>query len=260
VVNVGPHLVGLIDADLAKLNGAELAGGVLSSLNGIELQTGKSISGRGTVNGNVRNVFGVFMGTPETEGLELTGVVTGSGVYFNTVITGLDRPGLSGGFNVVGGSQTIDVEIGIEGPKSGYFDIPAEEVPGSDDQIIPGEFDQYYVFGSFPGLPQTYTFNGTMKVTLDEGYTPSVAEFLVIQTGEYELMEGMVFGPGELEFGPNFKLMLPELPAGFDWDVDQVEGTAGHLILSIVPEPGTLLLLASSGLCLLLYAWRIRRW
>ncbi|MHC4181530.1 MAG: hypothetical protein ACYSWU_28885, partial [Planctomycetota bacterium] len=106
-LEVGPHLVGLKDADEAELYGAHMAGGTISSFNGIRLLPlnpadgfNSRLYGFGEVNGNV--VMGIeghptaaFVVADLGQTIEFTGVVqTGNSTFVNDVsISGTERVG-----------------------------------------------------------------------------------------------------------------------------------------------------------------------
>ncbi|MHC4180634.1 MAG: hypothetical protein ACYSWU_24305, partial [Planctomycetota bacterium] len=165
-LEVGPHSVGLKDVDEAELYGAHMAGGTISSFNGIHLlplnmadALNSRLYGFGKVNGNV--VMGT-QGVPTAavvvadpgQTIELTGVVqTGSSTFVNDVIiTGTERLGFSPAVGMKLGGAPIgpDVVLDIYGDVGADFEseIPDSILPPPSDPV--SGYGQFYVAGSEP--------------------------------------------------------------------------------------------------------------
>ena len=97
------------------------------------------------------------------------------------------------------------------------------------------------VAGSTPGsgydqleISGLATLDGTLDVDLMDGFTPSAGQ-------SFDLFEGAMTG--------NFsQVNLPALPSGLSWDAENLY-TAG--VVTVVPEPSTLALLAVGAVALL---------
>ena len=94
---------------------------------------------------------------------------------------------------------------------------------------------------------------------------PEPSTFALIVTGQawlmdWATMEQVLLPEGSVDIEPDFIVDtsgIPLAPPGLLW---QESRSDQGLTLRIVPEPGTLVLLITGGLGLLLSAWRKRRW
>lgn len=265
-VNAGSHLVGLIDADQAELHGATIAGGAISSLTSIQMQPSDVgnqqtwITGYGAINGAfTAGVSGnpsqaIVAGDAANGGIEMPGVVNGNGLWINVQHTGLFTSGFSPAYTPVGGngSQTGASIIEIFGPNAGSL---------SGTIGVPGDFDQFYVFGmqNGDGTPYTgYLLDGTLDITLD-GYSPVLGDsFQIFETGTFELGP-FTYGEGMIAYGSGFQINFANAPlnGGLQWGVD---ATSSGLTLNVqaVPEPSTIVLLLLGSLGMIV-AWRRRK-
>jgi len=123
------------------------------------------------------------------------------------------------------------------------------------------------------------TLNGPVEVKLIEWpagsgiYDPQAGDtFELVEVGEFvvkgipPIIPDINYQVGSVARGEAMKLILPELSDGLVWEypswVDAPYGdvagqTFDSLTLTVVPEPGTLLLSVTGGLALLL--WRRRK-
>jgi len=279
-VNAGSNLVGVIDKNEAEVFAVLLeAGGTLSSLNGILLSglvvNNSSGVGPATINGNFTN-NGFVDGADD--GITMTGVVDGTGSFSNVKFEGLFRAGASAGFVAAGnGSEVPYHQVEVFGPEHGQV---LAELPTKDD-LDPGGYDQLLVYGNEVGKPPKpgVTFTGTVELQLVEGFVPEAGmEFHLVVPGRF-LVKGTPpftqdkeYEVGTIARGEDpVTLLAPELPDDLLWvtpwwlgapfeEVLAAGNSFGSLTISVVPEPGTLLMLILGGLCLLACAWRKRRW
>ena len=267
VVNVGSHLVGLIDADQAELHGATIAGGTLSSLTSIQMAVtdtsdiNTALTGYGTVNGKFtagasgQSGAAFVIGDASNGGITMTGTVNGNGVWQNVTQAGLFTAGFSPGYNLFGENSSLNatiVEIG--GDQAAVFNGAA---------TTPGDYDQGYVYGMADGSSVAYDgfqLLGKMTIQLIDSFLPELGdEFLLFETGEFDVF-GTHYGTGEIVYGEAFDLDLSNavLADGLAWHVD---ATSEHLMLSVqaVPEPGTIVMLLGCAVAAGVYCQRKRR-
>ncbi|MBA3484035.1 MAG: hypothetical protein H0T51_19700 [Pirellulales bacterium] len=188
----GVHQVTLLDANQAVLGsytrlGEASADGTLTSANGLLLQLGRSIAGRGriesanlaakavTINGDVE-------GESAANPLELTGFVTGSGNMDKVVFSGTYSPGTGTALTSIGdatltSAATLRMEIG-----------------GS----IQGVYHDALAFAGSLNL------GGTLQVALIDSYKPRAND-------EFHLFQGTTLGTFAA-------FAFPSLEPGLEWD------------------------------------------
>ena len=284
---VGPHTVGLMDTDLAKVfRGATIAGGTLGSVMGIELQSGtvfqRTIKGPGTIAGNVRfngsSVAGISLAQP----LVFPGVVEGLGTFSFAQFTGLLRLGASPVYIPSSGGNQFQGTLLAEiwGPNAGQarFDEAAQDIVGEAD---PQGYHQFGIFdGTALGGAPTDTLGGTLQIDVFGGYVPLPGdEFRIFEAVAIPLPPELGFPGDEFPAG-NFTgwfdtVVLDSALTGdwfWRWEYPDHSTDLGPAVggrpsqdlllsatLTIVPEPGTLVLLLSGALGLLAWGWRRRR-
>jgi hypothetical protein len=277
-LEVGSNMVGLKDADEAPLYGAHMAGGTISSFNGIRLlpinmadELNSRLYGFGQVNGNV--VMGIEgVPTPAVvvadlgQTIEFTGVVqTGTSTFVNNVIiTGTERLGFSPAVGMKLGGAPIGPDAVVEV----YGNVGADFESEIPDSLSPpladpeNGYGQFYVAGGeSPVSGKIALTTGTSDYVGQAGHT-----FDLIVTGEAWLMDWSTFPPenvllpeGSVNIDPGFIVDTSGIPLAspaLHWE--EFRSDKG-LTLKIVPEPGTLVLLLTGGLGLLLLVWRRRR-
>ena len=214
-LNVGGNAVVILSSGTAVLGSQTniAAGGSLTALNGIQLGNPSSVdatkvltaTGAATINGNFIN-NGVVNG-PTGSGQELTftqfvkgaGSTTGN-VEYQASYQPSNSPNAVSVQNVLlDSTSTLIMELAGVTPGSGYdqLDISGEAV-----------------------------LDGTLDVTLIDGFTPSAGE-------GFDIFDGPATG--------NFNQVdLPALGNGLQWDTSQLYASGE---ISVVPEPSTLALL-----------------
>ena len=215
------NIVTLLDANQAVVGsltqlGTAAADGTLIAANGLVVEFGKNIVGRGTVNTpndplapltNNGAIIGDFAGA-----IVLTGYVKGVGTFDGVTVTGTLSPGLSPTRLYVG-----NLAIGVGGEL-------LMELGGT---AAGSEHDQLFSTGLL-------TLAGTLDIKLIGGFDPQLGD-------EFDLFEGSMSGAF-------VAFELPGLQAGLDWDTSSL-----HIdgVISVTPEPATLSLLALGGLAVL---------
>jgi hypothetical protein len=211
-LEVGPHFLGLKDADEASLYGAHIEGGTISTFNGLRVLPlnmadglNSRLYGFGTVNGNVvmgieGNPTAAFVVADLGENIDFTGVVqTGLSTFVNDVsISGTERLGFSPavGMKLRGAPIGPDVVLDIYGDVSADFEseIPDSILPPPSDPV--SGYGQFYVAGS---EPSRVFGKMTLKAGAPEGMEPYVGQaghtFDLIVTGQAWLMDWDRYGP-----------------------------------------------------------------
>jgi hypothetical protein len=207
--------------------------------------------------------------------LELTGLVTGAWTDFgNVVFSGSPKPGFSAAFTKTGpGSDYGDTPFEFGGTTS--FER-TEDPP--EDIFVEGNYSQYYNFGTEagPGEPTMFSnptlaldpetaFAWNQLVGGDELYLLVVGEWNTVKPGPPPIGGARSFKAGLIAYGETFEadllaqmgLITPQLAGGVSWGPYTM--TDQLLMLTLVPEPGTLVMLLSGGLGMLLLVWRRRR-
>jgi len=192
---VGAYNVTIHDSNQAALGsltqlGTDTADGTLVADNGLVVEFGKNIVGRGTVDTPNNPLLpltnnGAIIGDP-SDPIELTGYVKGVGTLENVTVSGTLSPGLSAvrlhATNLgIGGSGKLIMELG--GLSGG------------------SEYDQLEVAG---GL----TLGGTLQVVLIDEFVPDVGD-------RFDILDFAVGALNDTEFDD---LELPELTGRHGWD------------------------------------------
>ncbi len=206
--------------------GAGSAGGTLRAANGMLLEQGKNLAGRGTVYGNFINqghVYGDGAATGQTIVFAAGSTVSGIGSFENVVFDGTYSPGNSPAItNLSGGqfssSSSLLMELGGTQPGTQY-----DRVVDSGVLTLLG---------------------GTLNVVLYNGFVPSLGEsFDILQYGQ---LSG--------DFGT---VTYPALTGSLSWERTT---SATAMTITVVPEPATFVLstLATAGLAVIV-RWRKER-
>ena len=214
---VRSHTVTLDDRNQAVLGAlTTIEGGVLAAPNGLLVNFGRNLVGRGLVetpNDPTKPLTnnGTIAGDSMSEPLVLKGYVKGVGTVDNVVFEGTYAPGLSAARVYVGNAgfsqlSRLVMELGGTGA---------------------GEYDQLFTSG-------VLNLGGTLHVELLGVFVPQYGS-------AFKLFNGNLAGTFE-------GVELPALPMGLAWSTDVLH-TGGTL--SVVPEPATLSLLALGGLAML---------
>ena len=223
--------VEFLDRNLAVLGaltqlGDGSAGGTLRAANGMLLEQGKNLVGRGTVHGNFVNQGDVY-GDGSTAGQKIVfaagSTVSGIGSFENVVFDGTYSPGNSPAItNLTNGqfSSASSLLIELGGKQSGT------------------QYDRVVVSGVLTLL------GGTLNVALYNGFVPSYGNsFEILQYGQ---LSG--------DFG---SVNYPALSGGLSWERTT---SATAMTITVVPEPSTyaISVIATAGLAGLM-RWRKRR-
>ncbi len=219
----GAHTVTIHDADAGVLGsltvlGAASAGGTLAAPNGLLIEQGKNLVGRGHVAGNLVNQGSVVGdGTAPAarivfdEGYVVSGTGSLKKVLFNGTYSPGNSPGLTHLANAAWGpSATVNVEIG--GRRAG------------------SEYDRIVLSG------ESVRLDGTLLVDLIDAFEPRDGD--TFQIFDFDALPA---GPA----GQFHTVDLPPLGQGLAWDAAglYIDGT-----LRVAPEPGTLSLAALGAL------------
>ncbi len=278
ILDVGAHAVTLMDADEADLSVALLAGGSLGSSSRTHLDPavgyGGYITGEGTLYGDF--VVGVkdganglgIVGTGA--GIDIAGTVSGnwrnlSG--FNVVGQGRILGGFSPGNNPLGPGNAGALEFGIGGVVGGSVE---KQVDGEWESSN-GDYTQYFVHGDIEGHAGTRVESVTLKLDQEWNEEKGMELFewadlkpgdklVLIQAHEWSMLKlGSAsveedVARGRIIYADGFETKLQGVLdtitlADGVW-IDPIV-TGNELSLLVVPEPGTLVLLATGGLGLL---------
>ncbi|MAT69108.1 MAG: hypothetical protein CMJ58_06235 [Planctomycetaceae bacterium] len=187
------YAVTLADANQAVVGAVTHLGdgvnnGTLNAPNGLVVNFGRNITGRGQISSTNALAQAVIMngavnGDSIANYLEFTGFVKGVGTFNNVAFSGTFSPGLSPALVKVGSALLADssvLEMEIGGANHG------------------GQYDAIDVAG-------TLSLGGTLKVSLLDGFAPQAGD-------EWQLFDGSLAG-GFAGFD------LPALAAGLSWDV-----------------------------------------
>jgi T5SS/PEP-CTERM-associated repeat protein len=223
--------VELLDRNLAVLGsltqlGDDFAGGTLRAANGMLLEQGKNLTGRGTVYGNFVNQGDVYGddSVPLSKIVFAAGsTVSGIGSFENVVFDGTYSPGNSPAItNLSNGefsaASSLLIELGGTQPGTQY-----DRVVDSGVLTLLG---------------------GTLNVALYNGFVPSYGNsFEILQYGQ---LSG--------DFGT---VNYPALSGGLSWEQTT---SATAMTITVVPEPSTYAMaaIATAGLAGLM-RWRKRR-
>jgi hypothetical protein len=196
--------------------GDAAADGALIAANGLLVEFGKNVVGRGTVDTpndplapltNNGDIVGDFPGA-----IVLTGYVEGIGTLDNVTVTGTLSPGLSTTRLYVG-----NLDIGAAGEL--LMELGGPAVGSGHDQIF---------------STGVLSLGGALAIELIGQFDPQLGN-------EFDLFDGAISG----EFAT---FDLPGLPSGLTWDTNSLytDGT-----ISVTPEPATMVILALGGLAVI---------
>lgn len=279
-LNTGAQQVNLLSAGVAKLGAfTTLAGGSLSSLHGIELDSGKSVTGYGTINGAFKNQ-GTVNGTAGAEVIRFTGFVSGAGSYAGSVqFDGVFSPGNSpaaisfAGDATLANSSLLLMEIAgdDQGTEYDHLDV-------SDKLTLGGVMAVQFIDGFMPTSPLSFdlfdwgTVAGSFKalnLPIVDGFAWNTSQLLT--TGTISLTPSFA-----ADFNSNGQVDAADLAiwkTGFGATGGRAAGdaTGDNLVTGAdfllwqqqfgsaaattpanasIPEPATLSLLAACGLAL----------
>lgn len=205
------YAVTLQDSNQAVLGAVTQLGdgssnGTLNASNGLVVNFGRNIIGRGTVNSTNTLAKSVIMngdvsGDSITNYIEFTGYVKGVGGFNNVAFSGTYAPGLSPALVTVGNviytpSNTLDMDLG--------------------GLLRGGQFDGIDITG-------TAVLGGELQLTLINGFNPSMGD-------QFNLFDGATTGTFA-------SYDYPSLGAGLYWDNSQLYSMG---IVQVVPEPAML--------------------
>jgi hypothetical protein len=222
--------VELLDRNLAVLGaltqlGDGCAGGTLRAVNGMLLEQGKNLVGRGTVYGNFVNQGDVY-GDGSTTGQKIVfaagSTVSGIGSFENVVFNGTYSPGNSPAITSLSNgefssSSSLLIELGGTQPGTQY------------DRVI--------------DTGVLSLLGGTLNVVSYNGFAPSFGD-------SFEILQ---YGRLSGDFGT---VNYPALSGGLSWERTT---SATAMMITVVPEPSTFAIsvLATAGLAGLM-RWRRR--
>ncbi len=225
------HEVELLDRNLAVLGsltqlGSDSAGGTLRAANGMLLEQGKNLVGRGTVYGNFVNQGDVY-GDGSAAGQKIVfaggSTVSGIGSFENVVFDGTYSPGNSPAITSLTNGQlssasSLLIELGGTQPGTQY------------DRVVDS--------GVLSLL------GGTLDLVLYNGFVPSFGD-------SFEILQ---YGQRLGDFG---SVNYPALSDGLSWERTT---SATDMTITVVPEPTSYAIsaIATSGLACLM-RWRMRR-
>ncbi|KKL07840.1 hypothetical protein LCGC14_2581970, partial [marine sediment metagenome] len=241
-LQVGGYSVTLLHPGVAKLYGATLEDGTLSSANGLQVQTGfaNGVVGYGEVNSRVDFVNGgwAINFSPNGEPLNMNGIVSGSPQFFGSVLLDLGAllpnsrmvpsKGDKGGMNAVvfNGGTTPNVLVKANGPRGFPSNGDAWDEPANRD------YQQYFAAAmEFPtpfGVirEDTTIVQGSLTFEPVDGFTPGPGEEFEI----FQSVDANGFGGGTFMgwFDP---VTLIGMNAGtemdqWDWRFELAEGSA----------------------------------
>ena len=210
---------------------------------------------------------------PLGDSIEITGVITGAWTPIgNIVITGAERPRSSPGIGLVSApSRVRAVDLQIYGNVGMHDEVPEHANPlnlpaadGTDGH------DQILGYADYSGASEV-TLDGPLSLSfpasrgLPGGYQPTLGdEFVLYFSHALDPAFGEVPG-AEFVYTDTFMAALPDLLAGLPELADRswsyVAKTGAEVFSSgqQVPEPDSLVLLATGGLILLACAGRRHR-
>lgn len=213
------NTVTLLDSNQAVLGsytqlGTPTGNGTLNAANGVVLNFGRNIVGRGRIaSGNTLATASIINGDVNgdsiTNFIEFTGYVKGVGNFNNVAFSGTFAPGLSPALLTVGNviltpANVLDMEIG--GLQRGT------------------QYDAFDITG-------TMVLDGQLKLTLINSFNPALGD-------QFDLFNGTTTGTFS-------SFNFPPLNAGLSWDTSLLY-TQG--IVQVVPEPSTAAGLAIASL------------
>jgi hypothetical protein len=244
VLYTNQHEVTIHDRNVAVLGpltalGNGIAGGVLTAggaqpshnYSHFLVAQGKNIVGRGEINGHFKNHGdAIGDGTALDERLVFNSpwIVSGKGTFTNTLVMGTfapgDSPTITTGTNQAFGGK-VEIELGGLTPGSGN---------DNHDQI--NDTATIWLF-----------YEPELSILPWNNFVPAIGDQFVVMTWA----EGLSGTFGTVTVDPWFTSQ------GIDFNVSYVNPTgAGSLVLTAVPEPGSIVLL----LCGALAGFMWRRW
>jgi T5SS/PEP-CTERM-associated repeat protein len=206
---VGAHTVTLRDANQAVLGsltqlGTDIADGTIVADNGLVVEFGKNIIGRGLVdtpNDPLRPLTnnGDIIGD-SADAIELAGYVKGAGTLTNVIVSGTLSPGLS-----PVRMHATNLGIGSEGEL-------VMEIGGLSGG---SEYDQLEVSGALQ-------LGGTLRISLMDGFTPDLGD-------EFDVLDFSDLNGSEFDV-----LELPELAGRNDWDTSELYSTGEISVIEML--------------------------
>jgi formylglycine-generating enzyme required for sulfatase activity len=205
----GAHTVTINDKNTAVLGsltqlGDEVDDGTLSAANGLTVEFGKNIVGRGTVNTPddplvpLTNNGAIIGDSPGA--IELTGYVKGVGALTNVTVSGTFSPGLS-----PVRLHASNLEIAA----NGRLIIELGGLSGGS------EYDQLVVAGDLH-------LGGTLQVTLIDGFAPNIDDTFSILY--FDDLDGTEFDAVE----------LPDLAGRKAWDLSELYSTGEISVIEML--------------------------
>jgi hypothetical protein len=171
---------------------------------------------------------------PITFSTTYIGTFGGSGTYNGdlTVNSGHLSPGSAGVGTI--GSLTLGSAGNLYLGENSVLDFDfSATTPGTCDRLV------------LAGANHNTTLDGTLNITCSSGSVP---------TGSYTIISNI-----DPTYMTNNGIELGVLPIGHDWGVHFASHDGLYdLVITAVPEPGTIVLLATGLLGILAYAWRKR--
>lgn len=208
------NTVTLLDSNQAVLGsftqiGDGVNNGTIAAANGVVLEFGRNIVGRGKISGTntlakASIINGSVNGDSITNFIEFTGYVKGVGNFDNVAFSGTFAPGLSPTLLTVGNvvltpSSVLEIEIG--GLNRG------------------SDYDAFNITG-------TMALDGQLRFTFINSFVPGVGN-------QFDIFDGATTGTfASFDF--------PTLTAGLTWDTSQLYST-GVVQVVVIPEPHSLL-------------------
>jgi autotransporter-associated beta strand protein len=280
ILNVGSHPVAVLGPPgTPMVNLVIMDGGTLTGVPELKVAPGGFVFGEGTLTGTVRlgedpvgalGLQGLRLG----QELVLSGLVTGVAPTAFVKFTGAPRLGFSPTFNITRGTDWGETVFQIVGTTPGEL---AADPGGGADIPVAGDYTQFLVYGEEAGTggqllgtifrkPSLEAVDGFSFDQLAAGDQLFLITAAPARVNVFVLPFGFTdvdFEAGGIEYDPNFAADLQsalkaiDLAPGLEWAAPIM--SPQNLIIMVVPEPGTLLLLLSGGLGLVLLVWRRRR-
>jgi len=275
ILDVGAHPVTVLGPPgTPVVSGVLINGGTLTGAPELQVAPGSAngyIFGTGEVSGTVRmgapGDNALLEGLGSAQKLEVSGLITGGWDDLGNVrYTGSPKPGFSPFFQYtgVGSSWPTGTALKIGGTAPAQINYN----PIGGDTVVTGTYSQFYATGTLEGQPagEPTMFLG-LSLVLDESSSFNWDDLRdgdtlrLIMTGPRNQKVGTQvrhYQSGLIAYGPDFQSDLmqqlanlqPKLAPGLEFGTPYLGPDA--FILTIVPEPGTLVLLLSGGLGLLL--------